>query len=322
MPPSIRPLLADQDSPRIGALMREYGFPRATDDGMRDYLVPKPNQARHTLVAVRPDGPAAALVGYADVHRQDGMAPGAFSLFLLVDPAHRGRGTGARLYQDAVAFASASAHGLRELRVPAWDTEPESLAFAARRGFEVEHVIATSRLDLPSFDASPFAGTVDGVRASGIRLFPLSDVPDTPRHRRRLHTLYRETWLDAPDGAGWVERMTDEFTAPFFRPEAAPGLFLAADPAAGGAWIGFTHVTLDEDPRYARQGMTGVRRPYRGRKIALALKLLSVRYARARGVVEIRTGNDSRNAPIVAINRKLGFIPGPGQCSLLKRFSP
>ena len=53
--PSIRPLRADQDAPHIARLMRDYGFPRATDDGMRDYLIPKPTQTRLTLIALNLD---------------------------------------------------------------------------------------------------------------------------------------------------------------------------------------------------------------------------------------------------------------------------
>ena len=65
--------------------------------------------------------------------------------------------------------------------------------------------------------------------------------------------------------------------------------------------------------------MTGVRRRYRGRKVAQALKILAVQQARARGVAQIETGNDSRNAAMLAINRKLGFVSGRGQYSLVKR---
>lgn len=43
-----------------------------------------------------------------------------------------------------------------------------------------------------------------------------------------------------------------------------------------------------------------------------ALKLLAIRCARRYGAVYIRTHNDSENAPILAINRKLGYQPQPG----------
>jgi len=66
---------------------------------------------------------------------------------------------------------------------------------------------------------------------------------------------------------------------------------------------------------------TGVLKEYRGRKIALALKLLAIRFARACGATYIRTNNDSQNAPILAINEKLGYKPQQGLFRCLKELS-
>jgi hypothetical protein len=46
--------------------------------------------------------------------------------------------------------------------------------------------------------------------------------------------------------------------------------------------------------------------------VAQALKLHAIRCARRYGAVYIRPHNDSENAPILAINRKLGYQPQPG----------
>ena len=54
------------------------------------------------------------------------------------------------------------------------------------------------------------------------------------------------------------------------------------------------------------------------RKIALALKLLSIRAALRWGADYIRTNNDSQNAPMLAINRKLGYVPQPGGYRMVK----
>jgi RimJ/RimL family protein N-acetyltransferase len=51
-----------------------------------------------------------------------------------------------------------------------------------------------------------------------------------------------------------------------------------------------------------------VLRAYRGRSLALALKLRGIAYARSRGMAEIQTVNDMANAPMLALNRKLGFV--------------
>jgi hypothetical protein len=45
---------------------------------------------------------------------------------------------------------------------------------------------------------------------------------------------------------------------------------------------------------------------------------MAARYARLHGVEHIRTDNDWLNAPILAINRKLGYQPQPGKYMLLR----
>jgi GNAT superfamily N-acetyltransferase len=58
---------------------------------------------------------------------------------------------------------------------------------------------------------------------------------------------------------------------------------------------------------------TGVRHAYRGRKIAQALKIKAALYARQHKMRFLRTNNDSLNAPILSINRKMGYQPQPGK---------
>lgn len=62
--------------------------------------------------------------------------------------------------------------------------------------------------------------------------------------------------------------------------------------------------------------MTGVDEAYRGQKIAQILKLHSFQFAKEYGADFIRTHNDSLNAPMLAINRKLGYEPNPGEFRL------
>jgi GNAT superfamily N-acetyltransferase len=55
------------------------------------------------------------------------------------------------------------------------------------------------------------------------------------------------------------------------------------------------------------QLLTCTRPGHRGRGLATALKGRVIRYARERGYRWIRTFNDASNAPILAVNRRLGF---------------
>ncbi len=48
---------------------------------------------------------------------------------------------------------------------------------------------------------------------------------------------------------------------------------------------------------------------YRGRKLAQAVKVLALRYARNELKVRIiRTHHNGRNLPMIAIDRKLGYV--------------
>ena len=66
--------------------------------------------------------------------------------------------------------------------------------------------------------------------------------------------------------------------------------------------------TRDNQP----DGLTFAQR----RGIATALKLLTVQFAQKQGAYVIRTNNDATNAPMLAINRKLGYKPEPGHYAL------
>ena len=67
--------------------------------------------------------------------------------------------------------------------------------------------------------------------------------------------------------------------------------------------------------------MTGVDRQFRGRNLALALKLLSIQYAKRHSILYLETSNDSANAPMLAINAKLGYQRQYGVYTLIKSLS-
>ena len=53
--------------------------------------------------------------------------------------------------------------------------------------------------------------------------------------------------------------------------------------------------------------MTGTRRAYRGRGLALAVKLASIEWAAANGITRMLTFNDATNAPMLADQPKTGL---------------
>jgi RimJ/RimL family protein N-acetyltransferase len=85
--------------------------------------------------------------------------------------------------------------------------------------------------------------------------------------------------------------------------------FLARD---GERYVGVSNMHRNEaQPGVIFQGFTGVVREYRGQGVAMALKLRTVQYAREHGYREIRTGNNTRNRPMLRINEAMGFQKQP-----------
>lgn len=272
-----------------------------------------PRRITYRVGAEEDDG---QLVGMAHALRDPWLDAGSFWLHVVVDPAVRRHGVGSALFGAVRDFARA--RGATRYHAEARDTLPEALEFAQRHGFAVERHIFESTLDLASFDETRFMGTVERVEASDIHFFTLADVGDTEEARRKAWEVERRVCQDIPGGSEGATRPFDAFVkqvceAAWYRPDAQ---FVAAD---GERWIGLSALGYYEQPQpMMYQMITGVDRAYRGRGIALALKLLGVRCARRHGAPYIRTNNDSENAPILAVNRTLGFQPEPGYYRLLR----
>ena len=78
-----------------------------------------------------------------------------------------------------------------------------------------------------------------------------------------------------------------------------------------GRFSGMTDVSYNRktEPGMVWQGLTGVRRAYQGRGIGKWLKAEMIAYLKEHypGMTEIDTGNATTNAPMLSINRRLGF---------------
>jgi GNAT superfamily N-acetyltransferase len=196
-----------------------------------------------------------------------------------------------------------------------------------------ERHLFASVLDLASFDAARFAAAVATAEAAEIRFTSLAAYPQDDATLARFADLLWELHVDVPGWAG-MPRLTLELVRAQYvdRPTWDPsGVLLAADTGAGGEWVALAHLTVDGsrspeaqecDGLWLYNSFTGVRRAYRGRGLAQAMKVKAAEYARARGATAIRTHNDSTNAPMLAVNRKLGYRPEPGYFKLVRTVAP
>ncbi|MFN8527451.1 MAG: GNAT family N-acetyltransferase [Anaerolineae bacterium] len=271
-------------------------------------------QIRRRAVGINADG---VILGYSLALHHPGGTPGMWTIHVHIARDARHQGYGRQLYDDAIAFAQA--RGGSAFTGEVSEMQPEGRAFAERRGFHLHRHQFSSKLDLTTFDEAGFRDVIPRLEAEGIRFSSLSAEGSTPDAQRNLYELNRETDNDNPSNSGSSSFPSfDVFqqqvlNASWFEP---PGQLLAID---GDRWVGLGAVSLEPDPPSAYCAFTGVRASHRKRGIALALKLLGIRYAREHGARTISTDNDSENAPMLHINRKLGFQSQPGTWILIKR---
>jgi RimJ/RimL family protein N-acetyltransferase len=247
------------------------------------------------------------LIGYCSITRLASGLPHQAILWIATHPDHRRQGIATVLYQDACRFLHTQQ--VTEVRSQVEEDDHASLAFAQQLGFMPDRHFFRSTLDLQNFDAAPFQSAIYNAQARGMTFTTLADLGDTPLTRRRVYELNKLTAADIP-GRGpffsFEEYEQRRFGHPGYR---ADGVILAID---GAQWVGLTQVSLHHKEHFAFNEMTGVLQAYRGRQIALALKLCAIGHAQAQQFPILRTFNDSANLPILAINRKLGYQPEPG----------
>jgi ribosomal protein S18 acetylase RimI-like enzyme len=236
---------------------------------------------------------------------------------LAVDASAAGRGVGSALLRAATA--AAAQHGATRLRAEANAGDSRGIAFAHRRGYVETRRSIRSVLDLRTFEEGALASAVARVRAGGIELLSLAQVEDGDTVLHALYAINRIAGVDDPASDGtfpsfetWRSAVVG--SVGFQR----DGQFVAA---VGGRFVGLAVVSVQDD-RTASSDIAGVDPAYRGRGIATALKLLTLRHAQAAGATRIETENDERNVAMLALNRKLGYRPVSGYVVLERATEP
>jgi GNAT superfamily N-acetyltransferase len=255
----------------------------------------------HADLLARVDG---VVAGFALAAIAPQWPEQAFALVTVL-PKLRGRGTGTALYEAVSAWANERMLGGIETIVA--DNDPESLAFAKHRGFtEDTHELGVS-LDLTQIEA-PIVQPPEGVQ-----IVTWAERPDLARG------IYEVVLEAVPDIPGGEDERTEPFEdwlahdmqGPGDRPEAT---FVAL---AGDEVIGYAKFSLTSaQPTTAHHDLTGVKRGWRDRGVARALKATQIAWAKRHSYEELRTTNEERNAPIRRPNQQFGYRPSIGRIFL------
>jgi GNAT superfamily N-acetyltransferase len=290
-------LAVPDDAPAVVAL-RAVVYPylvRGVESTRKMIAEPPPGEHWAAFVAEK-DG---QLVGWASAYGNITTSEPDFGEIALlhVHPDHRGRGVGG-------ALLTAVRHHLRQLgvrRVRTFATE-QSLDFARRHGFEPGRAVRYSALDLVPAPPAPLV-------PDGVRLVALRDLDN-----RQLYEAHIEASADEPGDVP-----SDAIAYDNWRYEVWDnvGLDKVVSTAAvtGPTIVAFSLVK--RDGHWMWSDMTATVPRYRNRGLARLVKSAALHRAAAHGVAVAYTSNDESNAPMLAINTRLGYRPVAAQFSCL-----
>jgi RimJ/RimL family protein N-acetyltransferase/GNAT superfamily N-acetyltransferase len=310
----LRPAVPEQDFGQLAAWFTILEDESNTEPGLRAYY----ERERQRIVQRVAQDEKGELLGFYWVE-PDRSEPARAYFYLFVKPEQRRQGLGRRLYENVVQEAERA--GWKKLRVSVCDNCPEDLAFGLRRGFtERGHRIAMA-LDLDVLDDLPYDAILARLKGEGFHFTSMAELGNTEEAQRRLYVLNDTAAATTPGSEGehsWTS--FEEFRervcqADWFN---SAGQMVVIDTATG-VWAAMSAITRFEGTDYAYNLFTGVDMAYRGRKLAQAVKVLALRFARDDLQVKlVRTHHNARNLPMIAIDRKLGYAQLPGTYLLEK----
>ncbi|MEU8377093.1 GNAT family N-acetyltransferase [Micromonospora sp. NPDC048894] len=254
----------------------------------RQMIAQPPPEEKWAAWVAEADG---QLVGWASAYRNTQTSVPDFGdiSILHVHPEHRGRGTGTAL----LAAALAHLESLRIRRVRTW-AQTDSLPYARRHGFAPSRELRYSALDLHPAPPMPEP-------PAGVRLLPLAGIDP--------YQVYLLDAVASTSEPGDVP--VDAISYSHWRSECweNPGLDRDASTVAevDGTLVALSLVKRDGDRMWS--DFTATRPEYRGRGLARLTKQVALHRAAGRGVRTAYTSNDEANAPMLAVNTRLGYRP-------------
>jgi GNAT superfamily N-acetyltransferase len=280
------------DDVQSAAAMRQRAWPDMiiNAEGMRHAIECVPERAELLKLAWDEDG---EIVGWATAGRAWWQPdPLHGTLMVAVDPGRRGEGIGYALAERGDAHLAEL--GITMTRCSSID-EPGARGLAGKLGFQAIGGASTSAVDPRLVAPEPIP--------NGVRLVPFAELEDP----RPVYELDDEVSRDIPNqeygGVPFEEWREEYWQSPFVHQDASLAAFVGDELAA------VTMIRVDVPSGRAHNNLTGTRARFRGMGLARLLKSHSLHVAAELGATIAITDNDETNAPMLAVNRSLGYQP-------------
>ena len=228
--------------------------------------------------------------------------PDVGGTLVTVLPERRRQGLGTAFYELISDWLAE--HDIDRIDATVPEDDEESIAFATKRGFEEVERNGRMILELAAAEPEPPAPP------EGVQIVTWDQRPELDRG---IYEVACEAYPDIPGDR-------DQTTEPFEdwlehemkgSGDRADATFIAV---SGDEVIGYSKFSLTEaQPTTAHHDLTAVKRAWRQRGIAGALKRTQILWAKERGYERLATQNEMRNEPIRRLNERLGYREAPGR---------
>ena len=271
------------------------------DDAVElDFLLHRrERQPGHRDLLAKLDGAAAGVGTYSRMI-DDPVSPiGQINFRVLREQRRRGVATALHGAVSEIARA----HGDEELEGKVIAPTAETEAYVAARGYRQVQRMIESRFDLGE---PPTRADARDTASQAPGRLEMRAVADEPALLEAAYAVALESEPDVPNPSPWVEPASfeewrsREIDDALFVPEASLVAFVDGEP------VGYGLMQL-ERPGLGAHHATGVARAHRGRGLATTLKRAQIERARAAGLHGLVTWNEEGNAPIRAVNARLGY---------------
>lgn len=231
--------------------------------------------------------------------------PQKFVIKIYVHPNHQGSGYGTICFDHLIK--ELQRFDPIKLTTEIHEPHQKGIHFFENRGFM--HTISEreSSLDLTAYNPNKYEDEVAKIDQQGYRIVTLSEFRKEDKDADyKAWEIDKDVSIDMP----WPDPINiPEFKIyskqvlnhPKFNPDA---WFLVMD---GDRIAGINNLWNSEIPKGLDNGLTGVRREYRRKGIATALKFNSLTWAKQNGYNWIRTDNAATNEAMLGINIRAGF---------------
>ncbi len=265
-----------------------------TEEGFRHGQESLPAEARAKKWVAEIKG---EIVGLSRSMIRYQESSGSANINVSVSPAWRRRGIGSALYEQAIEHVADAPRAFAF-------TGEDGRAFAELHGFRLTQTSRISALDPRAIDTSELDGMPVELRTLAevgpeatfaVDSVAVRDIPFDEPLDNVTYEQWRQRYWESPDF---------DFASSY-----------AA--CVDGRPVAISYAALDLPGSRAVNAFTGTLPEYRGRGLARTVKLAVIRRLAELGVSLLVTANHEENAPMLAVNERLGFRPHSAHYSYL-----